>query len=340
MQTAFVDQGKVKCGCGKHPTLAVIQNGGLTTKCSVCDEEVQLAGPEVALAVMIGALGWDRAKFDSIADQLFGPRLKPGESWINPYVVRELEAHKAFGSNWDGTLFMEKLRQYGQERIEFWEDQLGLRVGALPIPIGEFTVEAFESKTYPGWKVRPEDWFYQMSRESKWFLRDEKGELVVCPEPWRLGGEVVLFDPRCKPVYKDGKQMWRHDKNFLGTLLKKLRQEGKIESYKPLTSRFGISSREWDEHIKLATAELLSLGVSQIRLERIIEFNILSQLYTDLPRAKDGQTNTSVWFEEFCGGGSSRAYGGDSDVGGLAVVCADHAGFGWSFRSFRPLGIL
>ncbi|MCG2808859.1 MAG: hypothetical protein L6275_00745, partial [Candidatus Portnoybacteria bacterium] len=73
-----------------------------------------------------------------------------------------------------------------------------------------------------------------------------------------------------------------------------------------------------------------------------IEANVIPQLYTDMPRKDDGNTNTWVWFEEYFKGRVRRPGGGrSSGYGGLADVCCSWSAYHWySHGSFRPLIVL
>jgi hypothetical protein len=133
------------------------------------------------------------------------------------------------------------------------------------------------------------------------------------------------------------------DDNLLGPIIERLRQEGKIAKYEYGTpaSRFGVSGDdEWEDQIRPALAEFLGIKVARVRLERAIESNIIPQLYSYLPRQRDGETDTWVWYEEYFEDGSYRLYGGSSDFGGLSRVYCLWAGSHWFYRAFRPLVVL
>jgi hypothetical protein len=249
--------------------------------------------------------------------------------WIEQLLEKEQQYHQAFfGQTFDLTPMKKVLENYGQEKVREW-NKLGLEVHFLPNFI-------FKKRTIlPGWEVKPEDWYWDMKAEGEILVPNP----VVPDQIMNLGGIVVLIDTRLKPKYQDGKQMWVNDKNFLGGIIKKLREEGKIEKYKPMTSRFNVSSRE-TEIIRLEAAKFLGLNPQQYRLETALEMNIIPQLFTDLPRAKDGTTDTSVWCYEFFDGDSDRLEGGSADCGGLADVDYDLIVSRCADRSFRFLGVL
>ncbi len=155
--------------------------------------------------------------------------------------------------------------------------------------------------------------------------------------------QVVLIDIRLKPAYDNGRQMWDDDTAFCGNIIKMLREEGKIQEYSSghISSRFNVSPDEWQNHIRPLLAKLVWLRTHQMKLESGFLMNLIPQVYTDLPRAKDGTTNTSVWLEEYLGkDASGRLYGGHSDDGGLANVRYSHVGNHWCHRSIRPLGVV
>ena len=60
-------------------------------------------------------------------------------------------------------------------------------------------------------------------------------------------------------------------------------------------SRFGISPNEWEGMVKSELGMLLSLDSRQ---EKLIEINIIPQLYKRTLRANEGRTTTLVWSEE------------------------------------------
>ena len=151
-------------------------------------------------------------------------------------------------------------------------------------------------------------------------------------------GISVLIDTRLKPAYQGGKQMYKND-NLCGPIVRDLRKKGRIEPYKegPTSSRFGVSANEWEEQIKPALSSRTSV---QERSERFIEALIIPHLYPYLPRKDDGDTATSVWYEEYFEDRGHRLYGGNSDIGGLANVDWHDAVDHWDSRSFRPLAVL
>jgi hypothetical protein len=274
----------------------------------------------------------DRGRLRTLLANAFaeaGNPKKPG--WLTKILDAEREAHRNFfGKEFDLTEFENKLRQYGRMRIRQFR-QLGLEPHYMP------PVAMLKDSDWPGWKIKPEEWFFMQTAAGK-ILRAINGELVAIKEP-RLEYKTVLIDTRLKPAYDDGKQMYEND-NLLGQIIADLRQNGKIQDYQIRQSRFNVSAREWEEHIKPALAEKLGLPASQVRLETTMERNVIPQLYKHMPRQSDHQTNTSVWCEEYFEDRGSRLDGGNSDYGGLANAFRDDSGSHWGCCSFRPLAVL
>ena len=257
------------------------------------------------------------------------------EKWLEESLVKEKQYHQAFfGQEFDLTEFQETLQKYGQAKIQEWQ-KLGLEPHFLP------EVSMAQGASFPGWKVKPEDWYYQNVANGKILRQQPDDKLVVDKEAYKLEGMTVLIDARRKPSYTGGTQVYEND-NLLGEIILELRQKGEIADYQtgPRNSRFNVSANEWEKEIKPALAGFLGLKVSQLRLERVVEANVIPQLYPDIPRKDDGSTNTWTWYEEFFGDRDSRLLGGHSGNGGLANVYYDLADDHWRNRSFRPLAVL
>ncbi len=212
---------------------------------------------------------------------------------------------------------------------------------------------------YPGWKINLQARYYNNVAAGKIFRR-RNGESIF-DYVVELEDITVLIDIRLKPKYdirdnggqmsegddsclnyNKGRQMWADD-DFLGSIIADLREQDKIArcDSDPQSSRFGVSSDEWESHIKPVFAVKLNLAPSQLRLERAIEANFIPQTYIHLPRKDDARTNTWVWYEERFRGRGSRFYGGHSDFGGIAGVYHYHSvDDHWPRRSFRPLAVL
>ncbi len=258
---------------------------------------------------------------------------------LDHYFGREVAMYvrirETYGVNltWPLDQFAATLQKIGAERIALWEGKYGLRIGT--IPDYAITPEA----AFP--PVKPRAWFYDQVAAGK--VGQLTGDVFVPnTEAFRLRPAVVLFDPRQKPAYKDGKQMWVGDEQFLGGVITRLRQAGTLQSFKWCSpgSRFGISPNDWEQVVKPALTGLEDFVGAAWQLEPAAVWSFLSQAHPDLPRVRDGETSTWVFFEEYFEGAHSRLSGGSSDHGGLASVFWDAADFRLVDWSPRPLGVL
>ncbi len=255
------------------------------------------------------------------------------DAWLIKILSRECECHlDFFGREFGLSDFQKTLKRYGKEMIEAWQ-KLGLEPHFLPKTL------MMPSDNYPGWKTKPENWYYENVAQGN-ILRDINGKLVV-DEKVEFQGITVLVDTRLKPAYDNSKQMYEND-TLLGPIIEELRTKGKIAKYEfcPQSSRFGVSADEWEETVRPALAEKLCLEPIQLRLERAIEGNVISQLYPHMPRKGDGSTNTWEWYEEYFMDRGSRLDGGYSDGSDLAIIVYYSSGDHWYKRSFRPLAVL
>lgn len=256
-------------------------------------------------------------------------------NWIEELVLSENAAHEAFfGCSRDLSFFKEVLDGFGEERVRQWRN-LGLEPHYWPNAV--FAKDA----VFPGWEVRPNNWSYEQVAAGNIKRRNTAGNLSAITQV-AFPGAVLLVDTRLKPSYNGGEQMFDNDKQFLGKEIERLRKEGKMDRYEygPQTSRFGISSREWDEHLCPALAARPEFEGITWMFEPYIVANVVPQLYPHMLRVKDGQTDTWVWYEEYFGGESRRLDGGYSGRGGLAYVDCRGVGIRWSGRAVRPLGVL
>lgn len=257
-----------------------------------------------------------------------------GIEWWKEYVAKEQSIlTEFFGKNFDLSLFKKVLQRCGIEQVTRWKHR-GFEIHFLP------NVLMSQGNEYPGWKIKPEDWYYNQVAKGKIFRRDSSDQLNPVKQI-KLGGEVVLVDIRLKPAYDDDKQMFFQD-TLVGGVVSMLRDKGDVAKYKhgDQTSRFGVLATEWQEYIRPALAKEFGVQTDHVRLETSIERNVLSQLYSHMPRYKDGETNTWVWDEEYFKDVSYQLRGGDSGYGGLVGVCYSLADDHWSCGAFRPLVVL
>jgi hypothetical protein len=266
--------------------------------------------------------------------------VSPDGDWIKPFCRRNCESLISFGiTDFDHALpvLRAKLEEIGPEQIASWQ-KLMLE------PVYWPTISLGPADNYVGWKKKPEEWYFRIAREGKIRWRDKIGELDRSEEPCRIQAGVYLVDTRLKPLYDNGRQMWTRDGKFLGKLIRKLRREKKIfapDGTSPAT-RFYLSANEAEQYlIPLLACQKIYKGVKQWRSERVSEFNFISQCFSWMPRSRDGETNTLIWFDDCFKDSGWRLDGGYSDHGGLAdVVYFDDADYHWYYRSFRPLAVL
>ena len=153
----------------------------------------------------------------------FIPGVTKTSSWLDKILESEKKVHLAFfGQEFNLTQFAETLQKYGKKKIQYWKN-LGLEVHFLP------KSSFLNWNNYPGWKVKPNDWFYNNIQNGK-ILQSINGELKKV-ETVETEGITLLIDTRCKPEYTSDSQMYESD-NFLGPLILKLRKEKKISTKK------------------------------------------------------------------------------------------------------------
>lgn len=184
-----------------------------------------------------------------------------------------------------------------------------------------------QDENYPGWKIKPEPWFWESIKTGR-----------ISPDAAKLEGVLVAVDRTQKAQYDGGRQLYQNDP--FADLLKRLREEKKIKvpealKHVPETSRFGISPDELIQHVLPEIAKVLEVDSSAVRLPRAIEFNVIG----NLKHPEWGETNTWEWFEDKFGG-AYRLFGGSSDDGGLTHVRHDWSDFHVDFIGFRPLVVV
>ena len=174
-----------------------------------------------------------------------------------------------------------------------------------------------------GWTKKPNSWYWKQLAEGT--IGKDAAKL---PDSW------VLIDRTRRPVYYNGKQLYRSDP--LGSFLKELRQGRKIERAKnvPDTSRFEILDDALVSVVLPALAEILDEESSAVRLLSVAEFNIIG----NLEHPEWGAVNTSEFFKDLLG--ECPLFGGNSELGGLTNV-----GYLWpdlhpNNVAFRPLVVV
>lgn len=212
-----------------------------------------------------------------------------------------------------------------KERLDSWHEQ-GMGLHYLP------NIDFDRQHEFPGWKVKPYEWFYERAALGDVLDFDDKDRLVQVEQPTNLGGRWVLIDERPKPTDNNG-QVYPDD--FLEETMRKMRTEGSLDHNQELNpgTRFFTSWTEWYEKIRLEAAKLLGVRPEQTRLPRVVEYNYFGNLL----HPDWGTTDTWEWLQEACGGGKYRMRGGHSFAGGLAIVYwRGPAGHGTD-RGFRPV---
>lgn len=266
-------------------------------------------------------------------EPITGSQGRENFDWIGRIIKTEGEYLEAFfGKTFDLALLQKALQYYGKERIDNWK-RLDLEVHFLP------RISLYQEANFPGWKVKPEDWFWEKLKGGKLYLRSRDGDFAVVKEV-NLGCIVALIDIRQKPPYRGGQQMFLNDKNLLGAVISKLRKQGKIAAHKgPSSSRFSVSADEWENHIRPNYAEKMGFDSSKVRLEKAIEVNTIPQIYKDLPRANEGKTDTWIWCEEYTED-LCRLSAASVDRGGLKAIYDNYSEHNWDHRAVRPLIVL
>ena len=223
-------------------------------------------------------------------------RSKPESSAeFQEVVEREAEKlHEFFGYDVEIPSLPEEITP---ERYDRWKE-MGLELHYLP------PEEMKKEADFPGWKKKPEDWFYDRLKAN-----EVPADAAKLPDAW------ILTDTREKPQYDNGKQTYNED--MLTPVLEDLRKRKIITDFTVKGSRFNIS---WDElqkpEAKQAIAEAMDVPVESLRLPRAIEWNFLGNAY----HPEWGETNTWEWFDDPYQKGQGRLGGGLSEFGGLSGV--------------------
>ncbi len=267
----------------------------------------------------------------------FGALPKPSSikslngDWLSKMVKAEINAWQQFaGWKIGSEKFAETLKALGKDRLEIFIGY-GFEPGMLP------NIVLTEEMVIPRW-VKPGPWVWEQLNAGNLY-RMVNDQLFKNSEAW-LSGHPVLFDRRCKPAFNNGRQRWEDDR-LLECLIEKLQQEDQLPIFDwcDRGSRFGLSRFDWAK-VAVRLDEALEFSPAIFRLESWEEWSVLSQYKSGLPRSKDGQTNTWLWFDEYFLAESDSLYGGDSGNGGFASVSCNSSDSRWSDRSARLLGDL
>lgn len=181
---------------------------------------------------------------------------------------------------------------------------------------------------YPGWKIKPQEWYWNQIREGR-----------ISSDAAKLGGYWGLFDESRRPQI--GKQMFPEDP--LAPILSQARKEGRLMPFSdnspyegdvPEGSRYAVCPKVQDQVVFPQLEEILQLteGIARVRRPTAMEFNFAGNFrYPHL-----GEVCTAEWLHDKVKGGSLLV-GGDFVSGGLASV-----EWGWPTSSpvllaFRPL---
>lgn len=190
-------------------------------------------------------------------------------------------------------------------------------------------LEFKKTDDYPGWNIKPNPFYWDYINI---------GGLNVSAS--FIDSSWVLIDKTQKPYDEAGLQIYANDP--LGNLIGELRYQKKILGRKgmPMGSRFAISWEELHQSVLLQIAKILALNKNQVRLPKVIEFNLLGNVFYP----EWGRTDTAEWFEDkirFCdyafkacliGGISPKIRGS-----GLSRFFRSDPGIGSSTIGFRPM---
>lgn len=181
-------------------------------------------------------------------------------------------------------------------------------------------VSLTEKSEFPGWKVRPDPWFWKQIRDGR-----IPADAATLREGW------YLVDGRTKPDYDNGQQRYSND--YMEPIMQGLRKTGKIQkhSYVPDISRFGASPEEIENIILPEFTRIINTR-GEMANKRYIELNVLGNMF----HPEWGRTNTLEWFADKLKGNKWLG-GGRSDLGGLANVDDSWSDFRDAHPAFSPV---
>lgn len=277
------------------------------------------------VAVQQGMQGYTFVSYEKTVDWLINNGLLEEEAalWKDRIYEREKQQIAGF---FGGELPISHIpTEITEERLNKWSEQ-GMGLHFLP------DVDFDRQQDFPGWKVKPYEWFYERAAIGDVLDFDDKRQLVPVEKPTNLGGKWVLIDERPKPIDNNGLV---YENDFLEETMRTMRAEGALDHNSDLNpgTRFFTSWTEWNEKIRPEAAKVLGVRPEQTRLPKVMEYNYLGNLL----HPEWGSTDTWEWLQEACGDGKYRMRAGHSFAGGLAIVYwRGPAGHGTD-RGFRPV---
>ena len=161
---------------------------------------------------------------------------------------------------------------------------------------------------YPGWRVKPQPWFYDQIRQDN-----------ISPDAAKLPLQWAAMETIVRPNYDGGMQLYQND--ALAPILEDLRKRGRIAvpdwcKHVPSISRFGISPKEISAPVATRVAdEIGKVDAQNVDATTYMAFNYLG----NIAHSEFGEANTWEWFADKFGD-DRRLIGGNSDNGGLANV--------------------
>lgn len=286
--------------------------------------ELKSLGDKDLAKIISGVRDVFKSRHPELQDIAFPQSIASSISETSSRAVNRLVASQeaAIGDFFGEDIQLEAPSQLFFDTLETAED-MGLQLHPIFFP----HVELEETEDLPGWKAKPESWYWERIKDGS-----------LSEDASILGGFWGLLDTSTRPSYKDGKQEFTND--ALGPILSELRNRGAIRvpegySHVPITSRFAISADEWDQAVFPELAKRLGLeekeGVT-VRMPSEMEFNYAG----NLAYPHFGQANTWEWLQDKFGDGF-RLVGGSSGGGGLSLVDDRYSGLHSVIVAARPL---
>lgn len=235
-----------------------------------------------------------------------------------------------FGTTFDVRQLLKSLQSIPVEQWRRW-GEYGFEPHVFPSV--DFTMDS----SFPGWKKQPYETFWSKGNNGEFCRKTSSGPMIVDTDFSSLAGSIVLVD-RCAVEEETFDDAW------VGSIMQSLRRETKtieegIKSIKNPSTRFGATRKEWEEHIR-PTLETNGSFPGEIRLERLIESNVIPQLFPHLPR---NNKQTMFFHVEEChpSGESSYIHGSDiasKSAGEIITIISRDAPS--PIVAFRPLIVI